>query len=346
MALKPSDNSREMENAGLQRTPGSDLGRGQPGTRGRTDEVMGAAWNHGAGGLTAPGDALRQGRYYEAASRRMSDLRSGMGVGRMGSGADRWNQDRDLGRGDSSGRPHEGRDMHFDRYGAQGGYRGEMGRDEGMGRDWNDSSRWGRDERGMEDRSQTFIAGERGHRYGDRGEIGRRMEGMRESWSGRMQEGRRGRWQREPLTAREIMTRNVKTVRPESPLRDAAQIMKDENVGIVPVVNEQGRLVGLLTDRDIVVRAFVENRTPDQFRVQDVMSDELEAVTGDEDVHALIELMGKKQVRRVPVVDRDDRLVGIVALADIATRADFDEELQDALERISSKRSFWSRLFS
>jgi CBS domain-containing protein len=165
------------------------------------------------------------------------------------------------------------------------------------------------------------------------------MEGYGEAGS-----PRRGRWQREPLTAQEIMTRNPRTVRRESPLRDAAQIMKDENVGIVPVVDESLRLVGLLTDRDVVVRAFVEERPPASFRVADVMTDEVEAVTPEESIHEIIELMGRKQVRRVPVVDREDRLLGIIAMADIANRAAQDEELQEALERISSRRSFWHRL--
>jgi CBS domain-containing protein len=165
------------------------------------------------------------------------------------------------------------------------------------------------------------------------------IEGYREAGS-----PRRSRWQREPLTAQEIMTRNPRTVRRESPLRDAAQIMKDENVGIVPVVDEGQRLVGVLTDRDVVVRAFVEERQPASFRVADVMTDDVEAVTPEESIHEIIELMGRKQIRRVPVVDREDRLLGIIAMADIANRAAQDEELQEALERISSRRSFWHRL--
>ncbi|HET9451121.1 MAG TPA: CBS domain-containing protein [Aggregicoccus sp.] len=157
-------------------------------------------------------------------------------------------------------------------------------------------------------------------------------------------EQRRGRWQREPFTAKEIMTRNPRTVRRESPLRDAAQIMKDENVGIVPVVDESNHLVGVLTDRDLVVRAFVDEKDPSSLRVSQVMTDDVEAVTPDESIHGLIELMGRKQIRRVPVVDREDRLLGIIAMADIANRAEQDDELQDALERISARRSFWNRL--
>ncbi|MCP3144530.1 CBS domain-containing protein [Pyxidicoccus xibeiensis] len=156
---------------------------------------------------------------------------------------------------------------------------------------------------------------------------------------------RRGRWAKEPLCARDVMSRGVKTVLPEQTLREVARLMREENVGIVPVTDLQGRLLGVVTDRDLVVRAMSEDRLPSQVRVTDIMSSEdLEVATPDDSVHDLIELMGRKQVRRIPVVERDNRLVGIIAMGDIATRAEFDEELQDALERISSRRSFWSRL--
>ncbi|HJR41036.1 MAG TPA: CBS domain-containing protein, partial [Gemmatimonadaceae bacterium] len=84
---------------------------------------------------------------------------------------------------------------------------------------------------------------------------------------------------------------------------------------------------------------------PLALRVADVMTEDVEAVTPDELVRDVVDLMGDRQIRRVPVVDADDRLVGIISMADVATRADFDEDLQDALEEISARRSFWSRVF-
>lgn len=156
---------------------------------------------------------------------------------------------------------------------------------------------------------------------------------------------RRGRWAKEPLCASDVMSRGVKTVLPEQTLREVARLMREENVGIVPVTDAQGRLLGVVTDRDLVVRAMSEDRLPSQVRVVDIMSSEdLEVATPDDALTDLIEMMGRKQVRRIPVVERDNRLVGIIAMGDIATRAEFDEELQGALERISSRRSFWSRL--
>ncbi|MBF5043076.1 CBS domain-containing protein [Aggregicoccus sp. 17bor-14] len=156
---------------------------------------------------------------------------------------------------------------------------------------------------------------------------------------------RRGRWAKEPLCANDVMSRGVKTVMPEHTLREVARLMREENVGIVPVTDAQGRLLGVVTDRDLVVRAMSEDRMPSQVRVSDIMSSEdLEVATPEDALNDIIELMGRKQVRRIPVVERDNRLVGIIAMGDIATRAEFDEELQDALERISSRRSFWARL--
>ncbi len=152
------------------------------------------------------------------------------------------------------------------------------------------------------------------------------------------------RWQREPLTAREIMTRGVKTLRRDVSLREVAQVMKDEDCGVVPIVDDKGCLVGIVTDRDIVLRAFTGGKTPDQLRASDVMTDDVECVHPEENIHSIISVMGSKQVRRIPVVEKDDRVIGIISMGDIANRADYDEELQEALDRISSKRSFWSRL--
>ena len=91
-----------------------------------------------------------------------------------------------------------------------------------------------------------------------------------------------------------------------------------------------------------VIKSGVVKENFHQLRVEDVMTDDVSAVTEDEPLTSVLDLMGRKQIRRVPVVDRDDRLLGIISMADIANRADYDEDLQDAFERISSRRSFWS----
>lgn len=197
--------------------------------------------------------------------------------------------------------------------------------------------RW-REERMREDRSGAE------QREGT-GDVYSGLVGMGQTATPRTGTQRQGRWKREPLNAREIMTRNVKGVQLDSSLREVARIMKDEDCGVVPVVDKQGRLRGLITDRDLVIRTLAEGRPPDNMVARDIMTEDVEVVTPDEDIHSIIALMGRRQVRRVPVVERDDRLVGIISMADIATRADYDQELQDALDHISARRSFWSRLY-
>ncbi|WXH29729.1 Inosine-5'-monophosphate dehydrogenase [Myxococcus stipitatus] len=152
------------------------------------------------------------------------------------------------------------------------------------------------------------------------------------------------RWQREPLMTREVMTRNVRTARRDSSLREVARLMRDEDCGVIPIVDERGRLVGLVTDRELALRAFTDGQPPEQLRVSDVMTEDIDAVTLDETLHTALALMTRRQLRRLPVIEHDDRLVGIISLSDIAQRADNDEELQRALSRISARRSFWTRL--
>jgi CBS domain-containing protein len=141
------------------------------------------------------------------------------------------------------------------------------------------------------------------------------------------------------------MTRDIKTVRPEATIREVAEIMRTEDVGVVPIVGEDGRLVGLVTDRDLVVRGIAAGKSIDELRARDVATTDIEVASQRDALSDIIDLMGRQQIRRVPVIDDRDRLIGIVSLADIANRADQDEELQDAFEKISGRRSFWSRIW-
>jgi CBS domain-containing protein len=117
----------------------------------------------------------------------------------------------------------------------------------------------------------------------------------------------------------DIMSGNVQTVEPQISLRNAAQTMHMQDVGSLPVCHGQ-RLLGMLTDRDIVVRGIAAGLDPDEACVSDVMSRGVEVCTPDQDTQEVMRLMGERQVRRMPVVDTDGNLVGIVALADLALR--------------------------
>ena len=137
------------------------------------------------------------------------------------------------------------------------------------------------------------------------------------------------------MKAQDIMTKNPRTVTPETDVREAAQIMKNENVGVVPVVESSGskKLVGLLTDRDIAVRVVAEGKT--SARVQEIMSGSPRTVKTDTSVDDVMDLMGKEQVRRVPVVDDRGDLVGIVAQADVVREAKDDKKAERTIEKIS-----------
>jgi len=152
-------------------------------------------------------------------------------------------------------------------------------------------------------------------------------------------------WHREALTVREVMTTNPRTVAPEASLRDVVDIMRKEDVGAVPVVKADGRLWGIVTDRDIVIRGLADGPSIAERVAADVATTDLEVASENDYVADVISLMGREKVRRVPVVDDADHLVGIVSLADVANRADHHEDLQDALKRISGRRSFWNRIW-
>ena len=132
----------------------------------------------------------------------------------------------------------------------------------------------------------------------------------------------------------DIMTQSVECIGPEESLQTAAQRMRDRNIGTLPVC-DQDRLVGMLTDRDIVVRAVADGRSPDTTRVGDMMTQGVNCCFEDDDVTEAGRLMQEKQIRRLAVLNHDNRLVGILSLGDIAVKAGDDQESGHTLERIS-----------
>jgi CBS domain-containing protein len=138
----------------------------------------------------------------------------------------------------------------------------------------------------------------------------------------------------------EIMTKNPRTVSPDTPVSEAARVMKEEDVGLVPVVERvggaetRGRLVGVLTDRDITVRHVAEGRTGDA-PVSEVMSGGVRTCSPDDSVDDAMDLMGREQIRRIPIVDERGALVGVVAQADLARMAKNDRKVEETVEKIS-----------
>lgn len=134
------------------------------------------------------------------------------------------------------------------------------------------------------------------------------------------------------MQIQEIMTRSVTLIDPNTTIRDAARKMRADNIGALPV-GENDRLIGMVTDRDIAMRAVAENRAPGSTSVREVMSKRVYYCFEDDHVNEAAEVMAEHQVRRLPVLNRDKRLVGVVALADMG-RGEPDAA-QTALEGVS-----------
>src|SRR5215210_305626 len=114
---------------------------------------------------------------------------------------------------------------------------------------------------------------------------------------------------------RDVMTPNPECVSEKDSIRDVARIMKDQDTGVVPVVDGR-RIIGLITDRDIVVRGLAEGKNLENARVNELMTKSVRSVREDASVNEVLEMMGRAEIRRVPVVNSNDELVGIVSLGD------------------------------
>jgi len=208
--------------------------------------------------------------------------------------------------------------------------------------------------------------------YGDRGE--RSRDDVRSSlYEGRGDFGT-GMWrdreygqERSRLRCRDIMTRELVVATRDTTVVEVARMMKQEDVGVIPVVEydaptgngrsegsernyqdrnyARGKLIGLITDRDIVVRCVADNKDCASVRAEDIMSVDIYTVKPNDRVVDGIRKMGDKQVRRIPVCNDNDYLVGMISMADVATETRQDHELSEALEEISKGTSFWNRFF-
>jgi CBS domain-containing protein len=136
------------------------------------------------------------------------------------------------------------------------------------------------------------------------------------------------------MEIREAMTSDVRLVDPGTTLKEAAQMMREGDFGLLPI-GENDRMVGTITDRDITIRAVASGKDPNSTTVRDAMSQGIFYCFEDQSVDEVAAMMGDKQVRRMPVLNREKRLVGIVALGDLATERGADDEAGEALSEIS-----------
>jgi CBS domain-containing protein len=131
----------------------------------------------------------------------------------------------------------------------------------------------------------------------------------------------------------DVMTRGVRTLSPDDTVMAAAQAMQELDVGVIPVCRAD-QLVGMVTDRDIVLRGVAQGCAADRTPLDDVMSRDVQWCFDDQPLEEVLEQMREAQIRRLPVVDRDEHLVGIVSLGDVAVKAD-ETRAGEALESIS-----------
>jgi CBS domain-containing protein len=136
---------------------------------------------------------------------------------------------------------------------------------------------------------------------------------------------------------REVMTERPRCVTLETPISEAAQLMESEDVGSLPVL-EDDQLAGMVTDRDIVIRAVAKGKDPRGMPVREVASRELVTVYADDDLANALQKMASEQVRRLPVVDEENRLVGVLAQADVALGAK-EKAVGEVVEEISRSPS-------
>ena len=173
--------------------------------------------------------------------------------------------------------------------------------------------------------------------------------------------------ERSRLRCRDVMTRDLAIATRDTTLPEIALMMKQEDTGVIPVVeydtqrgnggteaNERkyegrnytrGKLIGLITDRDIVVRAVADNKDCASVRAEDIMSVDIHTARPNDRVVDVIRKMGDKQVRRIPITNDNGYLVGMVSMADVAIETRQDRELAEAIEDISKGTSFWNRIF-
>ena len=177
---------------------------------------------------------------------------------------------------------------------------------------------------------------------------------------------REHRGTRSRARVRDIMTRELAVATRETTLHEVAAMMRDEDTGVIPVVEYagngnggattagerrsthatgHGKLIGLVTDRDIVVRAVADGKDCNATRAEEIMSTDLSTARPHDRLVEIIRKMGDKQVRRIPVVNENNRLLGMVSMGDIAVETEADIELADALEDISKETSFWGKVF-
>ena len=247
-------------------------------------------------------------------------------------------------------------------YSARDRYEQDSRQDYNRGGRFGERAQYEYDEpRYSEQRGHFRDEGRRSSLYDVRGDL------STERWRDRDYRGSERAPERSRLRCRDIMTRDLAVATRDTSISEVALMMKQEDTGVIPVVEydltpgngrtegterqnngrnySRGKLLGLITDRDIVIRAISEGKDCTQIRAEDIMTVDVHTAHPNDRVVDVIRKMGDKQVRRIPVVNENRYLVGMISMADVAVETREDHELSEALEEISKGSSFWNRIF-
>ena len=138
------------------------------------------------------------------------------------------------------------------------------------------------------------------------------------------------------MKCKDVMSKNIKWATSDCTIQDAVEIMQEQNCGVVPVVDENQRIQGIVTDRDIVLFTVLQHKNPETTKLGEFMTKDVITCLDEEDLNDLITRMREYQIRRIPIVDQENKLIGMVSLGDIAVKVPQEEhEIYEALERIS-----------
>lgn len=138
------------------------------------------------------------------------------------------------------------------------------------------------------------------------------------------------------MKIKEIMTKSVISLKPYNTMKDASILMLEQNIGCIPIVDDDNHPVGIITDRDMIIRGLAQNNDG-KTRIEDVMTTSLITVHPNDEVGTATHIMGNRQIRRLLVVDENEQLVGFIAMADISTTPENDSKAGMALSKISLK---------
>lgn len=138
------------------------------------------------------------------------------------------------------------------------------------------------------------------------------------------------------MKCKDLMSKKIKWCTQDCTIQDAVHIMQEENCGVVPIVDENQKLKGIVTDRDITLFTVLQHKDPDSTKLEEFMTKDVISCLDDEDINDLITRMKEYQIRRIPIVDSENKLVGMVSLGDIAVKLPQEEhEVYEAFEKIS-----------